>query len=621
MPRSDSAAFAMAHALALSAVACLHAGDTGFPNFSLESSARGVNYNVQGVPQLNGLYGFGVGCIDLDLDGDDDLVCMGKFSGQVGVYANNGAGQFTDVSLASGISALTGASAIASADLDGDRLPELIFTQINGPVRVYRNQGSLRFVAHALDGAFGPPTVSKAVSLADIDNDGDLDFYLANYPLGNTAAIHERNRLLRNDGITLTDLAPALGMTTSARTFLGVFTDADLDGDQDLYVSNDRGHIGPFFEPNQFWRNDGGGNFANFSAASGANVALYSMGVASGDFDGNGKPDLLMTNIAAAERPVLGVNPLLLGQGDCTFVRAEATWQVDDFHTGWGALFLDIDHNGHLDLFVNHQGSANALWLNLGAPPAFLVPGAGGATGVTNLWNYSTSCADLDRDGDLDLVVLGLGSNILLYMNHAGDNLPSARLRLEGVGRNTSAIGARIELHAGKRTQLREIQAGGVGYMGQNSLEAHFGLAGAPSATSATIRFPDGATRVVSPVPAGAYLVVHPALLGDGNLDHAVTEADRPICETCVAAGGPPRAGSPCARFDFNGNLALDAGDLVLFDATLAHARADLDDNGVVESRDIAILLNQWGSAGSADLDRNGVVDSPDIALLLQSWG
>ena len=627
---------AVACALALSAVAWISeswtgqpwtpsawalGGETGFPNFTLESSPRGINYVVQGVPQANGLYGFGVGCVDLDLDGDDDLVCIGKFSGAVGVYANNGAGQFTDLSLASGIGALSGASALVSADLDGDRLPELIFTQVNGPVRVYRNQGSLRFVPHALDGAFGQASVTKAISLADIDADGDLDFYLANYPLNNSPGGGERNRLLRNDGTALVDLAPQLGMNAPARTFLGVFTDIDLDGDPDLYVSNDRGHLAPFYQGNQLWRNDGHGAFTDISAGSGANVQLYSMGVASGDFDGNGAPDLLTTNIASAEPPVFGVNPLLLGQGNGQFVRGETRWQVDDFHTGWGTLFLDVDHNGHLDLFVNHQGSQNALWINSGSPPATVVPGAAGAVGVTNMWNYSTACSDLDRDGDLDLVVLGLGSNILLYMNHAGDGQPSVRIRLEGAGRNTGAIGSRVELRTGKRTQFREIQAGGVGYLGQNTLEAHFGLGGLSAANGATIRFSDGATRELSVVPAGAYLVVHPALLGDGNFDHALTPADRPICEACVAAAAPPRAGSPCARFDYNGDLRLDAADLAAFEAALAHARADLDADGTVGSRDMAILLNQWDLPGPADLDGDGKAGPPDVALLLQSWG
>ena len=606
---------------ALSPNAFARGGETGFPNFSLESSTRGVNYVVQGVPQANGLYGFGVGCIDLDPDGDDDLVCIGKFSGQVGVYANNGSGQFTDASLASGIANLAGASAVASADLDGDRLPELIFTQVNGPVRVYRNQGSLRFVAHTLDAAFGTASVAKAVSLSDIDRDGDLDFFLANYPLNNSPSPAERNRLLRNDGSSLVDLAPSLGMNGTARTFLGVFTDIDVDGDADLYVSNDRGHIGPFFAANQLWRNDGNGVFTDVSAASGANVALYSMGVACGDFDDNGAPDLLMTNLASAEPPVFGINPLLLGQGDGTFARGETIWQVEDYHTGWGALFLDLDHNGYLDLYVNHQGSANALWTNAGTPPATLVPGAAGAVGVTSLWNYSTSCADLDRDGDLDLVALGLGSNLLLYMNQAGNAQPSVRIRLEGIGRNTSAIGGRVEVRTGKRTQFREIHAGGVGYMGQNTLEAHFGLGGLSAASSATVRFPDGAVRQLSMVPAGAYLVVHPSLLGDGNYDHAITAADRPICQSCITAALPPRAGSPCARFDYDGNMQLDAADLALFDADLAHARADLDDDGVVGSRDIAILLNQWGAGGPADLDLNGAVGPEDVALLLQSWG
>ena len=370
------------------------------------------------------------------------------------------------------------------------------------------------------------------------------------------------------------------------------------------------------------WQNDGRGTFTDISAGSAAAVAMYSMGVASGDFDGNGAPDLLATNTASAEPPVFGVNPLLLGQGDGTFVRGEDAWQVGDFHSGWGALFADIDHNGHLDLFVNHQGTPNALWLNSGSAPATLVPVAGGAPGAASLWNYSTSASDLDRDGDLDLVALGLGSNILLYMNHAGDGVPSVRIRVEGAGRNTGAVGARVELVLGKRVQMREIQAGGVGYLGQCTLEAHFGLGGATAATGATVRFPDGAMRMVGPVPAGAYLVVHPGLLGDGDYDRALTDADRPICEACVAAGGTARAGGPCARFDFNGDLRLDADDLTRFDLALCRARSDLDASGQVDARDVTTLLDRWGTTNAqADLDGDGVVGGADLAVLLDCWG
>ena len=596
-------------------------GSTDFPPFTLESSQRGINYPVQPVPQSTGLYGFGVACIDLDLDGDDDIVALGRISGQVGIYANDGTGHFTDASIASGVAPMIAGSAIAAADLDGDRLPELILSQINAPVRIYRNSGSLRFVPHLLDGWTGAPSTTKAVSLADVDGDGDLDIFVANYPLSNSPSPFDRNRLLRNDTFTLTDIAPALGMNAPARSFLGVFSDVDLDGDQDLYVSNDRGHLAPFFAANQLWINDGAGHFANGSAGSGADIACFSMGVASGDFDGNGTPDLLATNTASIEPPVYGVNPLMLGQGDGTFTRGEQLWQVQDLHSGWGALFVDLDNNGLLDLFVNHQGSANALWTNAGGAPATPIAGAAGATGVTSLWNYSTATADLDRDGDMDLVESGLGSNILVYINHAGDAVPSVRVRVEGVGRNTSAIGARVTATVGKRALVRELQAGGVGYLGQNSLEAHFGLGLQASASQVVVHFPDGVARSVGPAPAGAYLVVHPELLGDGNLDHALTDADRAICVACLDAGGVPHAGGPCARFDFNGDLRLDAGDRPLFEAALAHARADLDGNRVVDARDLTVLLSQWGTPGSADMDRSGLVDAPDIALLLASWG
>ncbi len=610
-------------ALWLGSLASAEAG--GFPPFTEESNTRGINYVVQSSPQSSGLYGFGVACADLDADGDDDVIALGALDGRIGLFTNNGSGFFSDVGLTSGLPILSAASALAVADLTGDGLPELIVTQVHHAVRVFQNTGALHFVPHALDGAFGSPTTSKAVSLADIDRDGDLDFYLATYTIPNAPSLLERNRLLRNDGGVLVDLAPALTMNRPARTFLGIFSDLDKDGDQDLYVSNDRGHLAPFFAANQLWLNDGSGHFTDVSAGNAAAVACFSMGVACGDFDGNGTADFLVTNIPAPNAPVYGVNPLLLGNGASGFTRAETLWGVEDLNTGWGALFADLDHNGYLDLFVNHQGSPNALWLNDGTPPALLVLNAGGASGVPSQWNYSTAAADLDRDGDLDLVSLGLGSKLLLYLNHAGDAGQSVRVRLEGAAQNRDAIGARIELVVGTRTLLREVQAGGVGYLGQSSLEAHFGLGGASGgATMATVYFPDGAVRELDALNPGDYLVVHPSLLGDGNRDGHLDALDRASLDECILIGAAPRPGSPCARHDFNGDLLLDAHDAPLFEAALAHARADLDNDALVNARDLVLLLDAWGipkvTPHAADLDDDGVISCEDLARLLQEW-
>lgn len=590
------------------------------PSFTDQALARGVQYPVQAIPQSSGIYGFGVAVADLDGDGSDDLIAVGRLNGQVGVYRNLGTGHFENRSASSGIDALPQASAIACADLDGDRLPDLVFTQVNQPSRIYRNLGGFAFAPMPLEAHLGAPTTAKGVSLADIDSDGDLDFYIAAYATSDSPPAPLRSRLLRNDGAAMVDLAPSLGLDRPARTFLGVFSDIDRDGDQDLYISNDRGHLAPLFAANELWRNDGG-LFTDISAGSGADVACFSMGIACGDFDGNGFPDFLATNIPAPNAPVFGVNPLMLGQGDGSFVRAEAEWAVEDLATGWGALFVDIDNDGHLDLYVNHQFSPNKLWRNPGFPPALLVPAAGGASGPSNHWSYSTAVSDIDGDGDNDLIVSSLGSNLRIFVNNSGQSLPSARFRLEGAGLNTSAIGARVDARVGPRTMTRELHAGGVGYLGQNTKELHFGLLAATHLDEATIVFPDGAERTLALVPAGSHTVVHPRLLGDANGDGALDDDDRGTLLACLDAANSGTTPRDCMWFDFDGDLAVTDADLAAFEDARLRRRCDLDSDGSIGGRDLVVLLDAWGSkGGEADLDDDGAVGAGDLKILLAFW-
>ncbi len=608
----------MSSIAAFFATGCALAGGD-FAPFTEESAARGLNYAIQPPPLVNGLYGFGVAAADLDGDGDQDIIAAGRVDRRIGIFLNDGLGNFANHTSESLLPQLIAPSALLVVDLDGDRLPELLVTQINAPIRAFANLGGARFGAHALDGGFGPPAPTKAISTADIDGDGDLDFFIANYALNDAPSAAHRNRLLRNEGDRLVDLAPTLGMDAPARSFLGIFSDIDGDGDPDLYVSNDRGHHAPFHAGNQLWINGGAGAYTRAQPDCGAEVQCFSMGVACGDFDLDGSSDFLVTNLPSRDPPVFGVNPLLLGDGHGSFVRAESLWQVEDQRTGWGALFVDLDDSGTLDLFVNHQGSDNGLWLNPGSPPAVEIPAGGGAAGVPNRWNYSTAAADFDGDGDLDLVSLGLGANLRLYMNHAGDARPSTRIRIEGIGANRDAVGATLLAQTSGVVLRRELIVGGHGYLGQNELEVHLGFGDASMIDEAIVRFPDGTVRRVGPLSPGSHGVVHSDLLGDGDGDGALDDADLVLLDSCI--GSPAGPTSPCRRFDLDGDLTVTREDRAAFALQRRHRAADIVADRRVDARDLGALLEEWGAGGRSDLDGDGTVACEDLALLLAAWG
>ncbi len=277
-----------------------------------EAIARGVVYEMMPSPQAQGLLGFGCGFSDLDADNDQDIIILGAADGHVGIFENNGAGFFTDRSATSGIPLLVEASGFAAGDLDGDGLPELFITQMGAPDLLLRNDGNLQFTDIAALVGTADVGSGMGVSIGDYDADTRLDIYVCNYNGQEPGTEFMNNRLYRNvSDWSFAEVGAALGVDDDAYAFQSVWFDMDQDGDLDLYLSNDRGHIGPLFRTNQLWRNDGG-VFENISAESGAGVALFSMGIACGDFDGNGWADLYVTNLASYED---GYNPLLLHNG------------------------------------------------------------------------------------------------------------------------------------------------------------------------------------------------------------------------------------------------------------------------------------------------------------------
>ncbi len=469
--------------------------------FTEEAVKRGAVYVMQGWPQTYGHLGFGCGFADLDSDGDPDIVLIGSEDGGVGIFENDGTGTFIDRSQDNGIPSLPQGSGFAAGDADGDGDLDLYFTQIGLPNVLMRNDGGFQFTDVTSAAGVGDAAASESACFGDFNRDGWLDLYVVNY---RNITPDSRNRLYRNLGNgTFDDVAPEQGVDDAGYGFQAAWFDYDRDGDADLYLSNDKGFKPPFLV-NRLWRNDGG-QFENVSKESGTDVALNSMGLACGDFDGNGWSDLYCTNGPGGG----GMNnPLLLNQGDGTFVRAEALWGVENPFLSWGALFFDFDNDGRQDLYVNNMNDPNTLyWHTKGLP----CPEIGAEAMVTGNdgKSFSSAVADVDGDGDLDLLLNNLGSNVELFINHEGEKRNWIRCRLVGSGNNVFAVGAGLGVRVGDTWRFREVLAGGNGYKGQNELTIHVGLDDATMVDEVVAYWPDGTTTTVENVPANQVLTIY----------------------------------------------------------------------------------------------------------------
>ena len=569
--------------------------------FTEEAVARGLVYTMQNSPQSDGYLGFGCGFADLDADGDADVVVLGASDGRVGIFENNGAGQFTSRSLTSGIAPLSEASGWAAADVDGDGRLDLYLTQVGQPNSLRRNLGQFQFADVTATAGVGDAGAGKGVAFGDYDGDGRIDLYVCNYNGAAPGTEDMDNRLYRNLGsFQFQDVSVAQTVDDPGYSFEAVWTDFDRDGDADLYLSNDRGFAPPLFRSNQLWRNDGG-QLVNISVGSGADVAIYSMGIAAGDFDGNRWPDLYVTNIHSPGG-YNGFNNLLLNQGDGTFVESSTLAGVGSplASTSWGAIMFDWDNDGHQDLYVSNQLDANQLYDCDGAFPCAEIAASVAVTGGTR-YSFSAAVADVDGDGDLDLLENDLSGNVALLINHEGSTRSWVEYRVIGRGGDPWAIGASVDSRVGATWRLREVLAGGNGYLGQNDLALHVGLGTATGVDEVVVSWPGGTTtRTLTGLAANQRWTLYPPeRLGDIDGDGACRRRDFATLAVCHLEPFEPG----CEGVDFDGDSDVDGGDSAAFFATYDDPQFDLDDNAVHDLEQI--LANPL-----LDLDLDGLLDA-----------
>jgi len=453
------------------------------------------------------------------------------------LYRNNKDGTFTDVTATSGIGVSGFGMGACSADYDNDGWPDLYITSVGGN-KLYHNNGSGTFTDVTDKAGVGSQLWSASCAFGDIDNDGYVDLFVTNYVdfsvqnnkycvyTGDTRVYCHPNVyngvpdiLYRNNGDgTFSDVSRSAGIYRPDGKGLGVvFGDYDGDGWIDIYVANDS-------TPNFLFHNKGKGVFEEVGLLAGVAVgsdgqALAGMGTDMGDVYGDGLLDIFVTNLDRQTHNLYRN----LGKGlfaDVTFESGvgEATLPF----VGFGAVFFDYDNDTDLDLAIANGDvidnvslfrdstsyeQRNLLLQNDGMGKFRDVGPASGPGFALKKPSRSLSAADIDNDGDLDLLIGNVGQTADLLRNDGGNNNNSLSIRTVGSKSNRDGIGARLKLTIGGKVLLQEVRAGS-SYLSQSDLRVHFGMGKAPRAERLEIRWPSGAVEVLQNLEANQILTV-----------------------------------------------------------------------------------------------------------------
>jgi len=493
------------------------------------------------IPEANG-----TGCAAFDYDNDgllDLLIVNGTTMDRlreieagrvpsaaksgVYLYRNLGDGHFEDVTERAGLSNPYWATGANAADFNNDGFADILITTI-GVDLLFKNNGNGTFTE-----------VGKAAGLSrqvrwhtgsafgDYDNDGYLDLFIAGYvdihslrlsgeapvcdyrglkafcgPLGLKG---EQDVLYRNNGNgTFTDVTKSAGVrdTDGRYGFTAVFDDFNGDGKIDLFVANDSG-------PNYLYLNLGNGRFRESGLSSGVafnadGKTQANMGVAVGDYDNDGKLDLLTTTFSEDYFPLFRQqSPGLFEDVSNRVGLALPTIPL----LGWACGFADFNNDGKRDLWtVNGHVYPNADRLGGTSyfQPVTVFQNRGGQfTPVRDLApelarnSYRGGCAgDFDNDGRIDLAVLPIAGEPLLLANRTAANHSWIGFKLRGVTSNRDAIGSKVRVESCGQVQFETVRNGG-SYLSHNDSRVHFGLGLCSKVDKVTITWPDGVIQVL----------------------------------------------------------------------------------------------------------------------------
>lgn len=502
--------------------------------------------------------GGGVALFDFNNDGLQDILLTG--GGSFGedkqqateinghppaLFQNNGDLTFTNVTQTAGLDRDDFYSHGAiTQDYDNDGFTDLVITGYGG-ILVFHNNGDGTFQEVAKQLNLPGDIWSVGAAWGDIDGDGMLELYVAqyidwsfaNHPfctgqdqsfLSQKKVDNRRDTcsprdfaplpdfLLKfNEDGQLTDITQQAGINKAGKGLGVLMADIDLDGDLDIYVTNDT-------VANFLWTNQGNGTFLETATLCGVGFdntgnADGSMGIDMGDFNMDGLPDLFVTNFQNEQFA------LYKNIGNTLFQHVSSASGLLSFqsvYVGWGTTFMDADRDGDEDLFIANghvklypSDATIAQW------PIALENIDGRFAKVNkSVGEYFTTAhkgrgiayGDLDNDGDLDLVYSHINERVSVLINETQNKNQWLSLQLIGQTTNRAAVGSLITLTTTQQTQVRQVK-GGSSYASTSDKRVFFGIGEGESIESITIRWPDGVTQTVDvPHTNTTFTIVQP---------------------------------------------------------------------------------------------------------------
>lgn len=487
--------------------------------------------------------GSGVALFDADGDGWLDILFVnsrdwkpGKSRSLQAFYRNNRNGTFTDATKGSGLDVQLYGLGAAAGDYDNDGKMDVYITALEGD-RLFRNLGNGKFQDVTAASGIKNANFGSSAAWVDYDKDGRLDLFVANYVEwsedkdlwcsldGATKSYCTPesykpvpSKLFRNvGGGKFQDVTQRAGVAEPGKALGVAVLDYNMDGWPDLFVANDT-------QPNKLYRNLKDGRFVDEGLESGvafseSGVARGAMGVDAADYDRSGRPHLLVGNF---------VNEMLAlyhNEGSGVFVDeapASAVGRSSLLTLAFGVFFFDYDLDGLLDIF-----SANGhieeeinrvqprvqyrqpplLFRNLGKGRFDQVTPANMGQLGQPLVARGAAYGDLDRDGDLDLVITNNHGPAKLFRNEGGNRNRWLRIKTVGAKSNRDGIGAVVRVTSASGKQWNLVRSGS-SYCSQSDLALTFGLGKDPGATAIEIDWPSGVKQKLGAVPGNQILVV-----------------------------------------------------------------------------------------------------------------